>query len=188
MKKQIPLTIPNILSLSRIILAPLLIVAGYFGIEVLFFMIFGLMLLSDVLDGFLARILHQTSEIGAKLDSYGDIATYLTAPLAAWLLWPELMYAQRYYIFLAIFIYVLPALFALIKFHQLVNYHTWITKLSAVVMCVGMLILFVFQNPFLFHVAILILCIEAIENILITLLIDTPRSDVRSLWHIYHTK
>ncbi len=188
MKKIIPLTIPNLLSLFRIVVAPFLIIVAYLGWEGVFYIIFGLMLLSDALDGIVARALNQTSDLGAKLDSYGDIATYLTIPIAGWLLWSDLMYAQRYYIFWTIFIYILPSIFALVKFHQLVSYHTWITKISAITMCAGILVLFVYKDAYLFHVAIVILMIEAIENIIITLKLKTPKNNINSLWHMIHDK
>ena len=124
------LNIPNILSLFRIIAAPFLLLTGWLEMPDLFFVLFGLMLLSDVLDGFLARILDQISEEGARLDSYGDILTYLSTPLAAWWLCPDLIKVELYYIIAVIIIYVLPAFFALAKFGKLASYHTWITKIS----------------------------------------------------------
>ncbi|MGB5964827.1 MAG: CDP-alcohol phosphatidyltransferase family protein, partial [Sulfurimonadaceae bacterium] len=64
---KIKMTIPNILSLSRIAMAPFLLVASYYGSENLFFIFFTLMLISDVLDGYIARKLHQCTKIGSKL-------------------------------------------------------------------------------------------------------------------------
>ena len=78
------LNMPNILSLFRIISAPFLLLTGWFNMPTLFFILFGLMLLSDALDGIIARMLDQTTELGARLDSYGDILTYLSTPLAVW--------------------------------------------------------------------------------------------------------
>ena len=81
----------------------------------LFFILFGLMLVSDALDGIIARMLDQTSELGARLDSYGDILTYLSTPIAVWWLWPDIVKEELYYIIAAIIIYILPAVFSLVK-------------------------------------------------------------------------
>lgn len=177
--------IPNILSLFRIIAAPFLLLSGWFGMVNLFYILFGLMLLSDVLDGIIARMLDQTSEFGARLDSYGDILTYLATPLAAWWLWPDLVKKEIYYIIAAIIIYILPSVFALIKFGKLASYHTWITKFSAVLMSIGVVILIGFGHNLLFHIAVYFLVIEMVENILITIILPKQYSNVPSVWHAW---
>jgi len=179
------LNIPNILSLFRIIAAPFLLLTGWLEMPDLFFVLFGLMLLSDVLDGFIARILDQTSQLGARLDSYGDILTYLSTPLAAWWLWPDLIKAELYYIIAAIIIYILPAFFALAKFGTLASYHTWITKISAVLMSAGVVMLLGFENALLFHIAIYFLVIEMVENIAITMILPKSKSNIHSIWHAW---
>ena len=180
-----PLTLPNLLSLFRIAAAPLLLLAAWAGAKTLFFSLFFAMLLSDALDGFLARMLHQTSELGARLDSYGDIATYLTTPVAVWLLFPEIVKSEKGYIVAALVLYLLPALFSLIKFGKLASYHTWITKISALLMSVGVIILLLFHEPFWFHLAVWFLAIEAVENIAVTLILKEQKTDIRTLWHAW---
>ena len=182
------LNIPNILSLFRIIAAPFLLLAGWFGMPDLFFVLFGMMLLSDALDGIIARILDQTSEEGARLDSYGDILTYLSTPLAAWWLWPDIIKDELYYIIAAIIIYVVPAFFSLAKFGKLASYHTWITKISAVLMSAGVVMLLGFENALLFHIAIYFLVIEMVENIAITFILEKPKSNIHSIWHALKAK
>lgn len=179
------MNIPNLLSLFRIVAAPFLLLAGWFEMPTFFFILFGMMLLSDVLDGMIARMLNQTSELGARLDSYGDILTYLSTPVAAWWLWPDLLKGELYYIIAAIIIYILPAVFSLLKFGKLASYHTWITKISAVLMSAGVVVLLGFENNFLFHVAIYFLVIEMVENIAITLILREQKSDIYSIWHVW---
>ncbi len=178
-----PLNIPNLLSLFRIAAAPFLLLTGWLQRPDLFFYLFGAMLVSDALDGFIARILHQTSQLGARLDSYGDILTYLTAPVAIWWLWPQIVAREKYYIFTAIVLYILPAFFTLFKFGKLASYHTWITKLSALAMSTGVIVLLVWENPLLFHAAVWLLAIECIENIAITAILPEQKSDIHTIWH-----
>ena len=182
------LNIPNTLSLFRIIAAPFLLLTGWFEMPTLFFILFGLMLLSDALDGIIARMLDQTSELGARLDSYGDILTYLTTPLAVWWLWPDIVKEELYYIIAAIIIYVLPALFSLLKFGNLASYHTWITKLSAVLMSAGAVILLLFEHNLLFHLAIYFLVIEMVENIAITSILPEQKTNIHSIWHAWQER
>lgn len=182
------INIPNLLSLFRIAAAPFLLLCGWFGLPKLFFLLFCLMLLSDAVDGYIARKLNQVSALGAKLDSMGDTATYLSTALAAWWLWPELIAEEAAFIVSALVIYITPAFFSLAKFGQLASYHTWITKASAVLMSVSVLLLLAADIRVVFHIAVIFLVIEAAENIAITLMISKPRNDIRSFWHLLKSR
>ena len=182
------LNIPNILSLFRIAAAPFLLLTGWFGIPEGFFILFGLMLFSDALDGYVARKTDQTSELGARLDSYGDIVTYLSTPIAAWWLWPDIIRHEFYYIVTVITIYILPAFFAYAKFGKLVSYHTWFTKISAVLMSTGIVLLFGFENNILFHIAVYVVVFEMVENIVITFILPEPMTNINSIWHAWQKR
>lgn len=179
-----PMNIPNILSLFRIVAAPFLLLTGWFGLPAGFFILFGLMLLSDAVDGYVARKTDQTSELGAKLDSYGDMTAYLTTPLAAWWLWPDIIKEELPYIITVVGVYLLPAFFSFVKFGRIASYHTWSAKISAVLISIGIVLLFGFHDNRLFHIAIGFVIFEAIENIAITFLLPKPEINVHSLWHL----
>lgn len=68
------MNIPNLITLLRIILVPvvvILLIQGFFLKALIVFIIAGL---SDALDGFLARVLNQKTELGAYLDPIADKA------------------------------------------------------------------------------------------------------------------
>lgn len=177
-------TIPNILSLFRIIAAPFLLLSAWLQMPTLFLILFSAMLLSDALDGFFARLFKQTTPLGARLDSYGDMFTYISALLSVWWLWPQLILAEFNYIIAGMLFSFIQVLFSLIKFGKTASYHTWITKVSAVLMSLGIVILLVFNDASVFHLAIYLLAIEMVENILITLLLNEQKTNVHSLWHV----
>jgi len=181
---KIPMTIPNMLSLSRIAMAPFVLVAAYYGSELLFFTLFGLMLLTDALDGYLARRWHECSDIGSKLDSIGDYVTYMTVPFATWWLWPEIIKAEWPYITAAILLFLVPGIIARIKFGQMIAYHTWLTKITAVLFSAGLLLLLFAKNSLLFHIGVCFLVLEAVENLAITAVMKEPGTNLRSLWHV----
>lgn len=177
-------TIPNLLSLFRLGCAPFLVLSGMADSPAPFFIILTLMLVSDALDGFLARLLHQTSVLGAKLDSYGDYATYLAVTLGAWLQWPDRIEREAPVILLAVAVFVLPALVSVMKFHEFASYHTLLTKFSAVLISLGIFALLVFDLSWPFYVAVGVLVLEAVENIAITLTLDAPKVNIRSFWSL----
>ncbi len=52
-------TLPNIISMTRIVLTPFLIWIGWTHQSTLFLVLLALLLISDFFDGYLARRLHQ---------------------------------------------------------------------------------------------------------------------------------
>ncbi len=69
------LTIPNLLTIFRIIAIPLIVVIYFSGLKYLnwyCWALFSLAGLSDALDGYLARKWNQTSKLGAFLDPVAD--------------------------------------------------------------------------------------------------------------------
>ena len=182
---KIPMSIPNIISLSRIAMAPFALLAAYYDNEKLFFILFTLMLISDVLDGYLARKLHQCTKIGTKLDSMGDYITYISIPFATWWLWPELIKSEAVYIATAFVLFLVPGVIARIRFGEMVAYHTWLTKLTAVVISIGLMLLLFTKDDLIFHIAIYILALEALEHMMITSLLEKPRANVHSFWHVW---
>lgn len=83
------LTIPNALTLLRILLTPLFIMAFVNEWFSLAWMLFAVAAVSDGLDGFLARTLNQRSHLGAILDPIADKlllgSSFVTLAIKGWL-------------------------------------------------------------------------------------------------------
>ena len=70
-----PLTIPNMLTLLRVILVPVFLVSFYLPLEYSYLLaafIFWFAAGTDILDGYLARCLNQSTKFGAFLDPVAD--------------------------------------------------------------------------------------------------------------------
>lgn len=181
-------TIPNLLSGFRLIAAPFLLYLAWTGRPNLFLALLALSLLSDSVDGFVARRLHETSELGTRLDSWGDLATYFTVPLCAWWLWPQILKREVFFVLLVIGAYVLPVVAGFMKFRRLPSYHTWAAKIMAVLMSVSVFILFIADVAWPFRGAAIGQALVACEEIGITIVLSDLRSNVRSLWHARRQK
>ena len=76
--------LPNIISFIRILLAPVLLYLAINQQPMVFIIVLIFTELTDVLDGYLARRLDLVSELGAQLDSWGDLFVYITMAISAW--------------------------------------------------------------------------------------------------------
>jgi CDP-diacylglycerol--glycerol-3-phosphate 3-phosphatidyltransferase len=177
------LSIPNLLSGFRLIAVPFLLYLAWTGRPNLFLSLLAISLLTDSIDGFLARRFFWTSEFGTKLDSWGDFAIYMTVPVCAWWLWPEVIRREAFFVLLVIGAYSLPFIFGFVKFKRLPSYHTWSAKIAAVVMSVAIFILFIFNISWPFHCAAILQALVAFEEISITFLLPERHCNVPSFWH-----
>src|SRR5688572_28703626 len=113
------LNLPNALSALRLVCVPVLLLLAWHGALALFLVGFALGLASDVLDGVLARRLGQVSDFGARLDQWGDFALWLSLPLAAWWLWPEIIRREAAYVVVALVCMLLPTAIAYLKYRAI---------------------------------------------------------------------
>ncbi len=78
----IALSIPNLITLGRILLVPVVVWAIASGAMWIAFVLFVAAGISDAVDGFLAKRFHMTTELGAYLDPLADkaliVSIYLT--------------------------------------------------------------------------------------------------------------
>ena len=163
--------------------APVLLVLAWNGATGTFLTLFGLGLVSDVLDGVLARWLGQESDFGARLDQWADFALWLSFPLGAWWLWPEIVHREAAYVILAIVCLLLPTAIAYVKYREVPGYHTWSAKLGSVLMGIGVPLLLIFDFAWPFRLAALFLLVCAIDEMRLRVLLPECRHDVPSALH-----
>lgn len=70
--KRIPLNIPNILTMARFVLVPVVTVLIYFDMMIPALSIYFIACVTDLLDGFIARKYHLVTNEGALLDPLAD--------------------------------------------------------------------------------------------------------------------
>jgi phosphatidylglycerophosphate synthase len=177
------LNAPNLLSSFRVASAPVLLVLAWQGATRAFLALFALGLASDVLDGVLARRLGQESDLGARLDQWGDFALWVSLPAGAWWLWPETIAREAPYVILAVVCLLLPTAIAWAKYREVPGYHTWSAKLSSVLMGISVPLLLIFDLAWPFRVAALFQLVCAIDELGITVLFAECRHDVPSVLH-----
>lgn len=177
------LTIPNALSLSRIIIAPVLLALAWHGDRQNFLILLAVSCLTDAVDGYIARHWSHPSVIGTRLDSWGDFANYMTVPPCVWWLWPEIIREEIWYVGISLASYVIPTLIGALRFGRMTSYHTWGAKASAVlaVITVFLMLTDVSRWPFRFCTPFLVL--TAIDDAAITFILSRWQPNVPSFVH-----
>jgi CDP-diacylglycerol--glycerol-3-phosphate 3-phosphatidyltransferase len=174
---------PNIVSLVRIFMSPVLLWLAWHQKPSLYMLALFFTLFTDALDGFLARTLNQVTELGALLDSFGDFIIYTTLAIAAWWLWPEIVIDELIAVLAIIASFTAPIIVGLIKFKALTRYHTWTVKIAVLVTVVAYVVTFSDWARWPLYVAATVGVIAALEEIAITVIMRHEHADVRSVWH-----
>ena len=144
-KRDQVLTIPNLLSLLRLLMIPLIVwlyceKESYTGAAAMI-LVSGL---TDIADGIIARKFHLVSDLGKILDPVADKLTqaaliYCLIARFDWMLWLFILFAVKEVIM------GISGL-AVIKKKDVINSAQWFGKLATVVLYVVMLLLFLFPD------------------------------------------
>ncbi len=171
----------NLLTGFRLVAAPILLGFAWFNWPIAFLVLLAVSFLSDVLDGYVARRLEQTSSFGARLDTWSDGVIYSTIAVSSWWLWPDIVREQAPYVWSVVASFTLPMLVGVSKFKTFTSYHTWSVKVAAAMMGSSIYPLFLLRIDWPFQIATFVCVLAAIEEIAITILMPEPHSNVRSL-------
>ena len=174
-------TLPNLLSMSRLVAAPVLLGLAVAGWGRAFVVLYGLALVSDILDGKLARALNQTSDLGTKLDSWADFAVYMTVPIDAYWLRPDFV-ARHMLAFVAIVLaYTVPVAIGFAKYRRLTSYHTRGAVIGAYAVGGASFVMFAGGPAWPLNLAAAILVLAEIEEIAMTAVLPHWTANVPSL-------
>ncbi len=188
MKPPDRITLPNAISLARILLSPALVLIGALESSDWFLALFALLLISDFIDGLIARAFQQQTELGTQLDTVGDVLMSFCAIAGGWLLWPVRVEAEAPFFLAVMGLLLLSGAVTLLKYRHLPSYHTWSAKLSTSVAGIGVWILFAGLTPWVFRLSIAVLAVSALEEISITLILPCWRSNVPTVFHAWRLR
>ena len=177
------MNLANALSTLRLVLAPVLVLLAWRGMLGPFTWTFAVSLLTDILDGKVARWLNQQSKLGAVLDSAADLATYSVVPLCAVWLKPALVARETVAFWLTVWAYLFPVLVGFVRFRRLTSYHTRAAVVAAYLMGAAILALFLWDTTLPWRVVLPVLVLAALENLAITAVLPSWRPNVPTIVH-----
>jgi cardiolipin synthase (CMP-forming) len=183
LKKRI--TIPNILSAYRIIIFPLVLFFAINRHENMFVILLIINLITDILDGLIARSFKMQTEFGARLDSIADVGTYLLA-ITGILIFKASEFKPHlasFYIFIILF--VTANLLSLIKFKKLPSLHLYSWKIGGYIQGLFFFVLFTFNfYPVFYYLTIIWGIVAFCEHICTQLVLKKMQSNVKGLFWV----
>lgn len=186
MKKMI--TVPNILSASRIILLPVLIYLVLVDARLVFLWLYLIVGATDAFDGIIARKFNQVSEFGKTIDSVADLLFYIATAWFLYHLYPAYILANLTLLFsffgLLGFSFILSAI--LIK--APVMMHTNMLRWAAVLVYMLVINSYFLDTTLFVRFILIFYLIGFTEEIFIFILYPDFDRDAKSIWHLYQDK
>jgi cardiolipin synthase (CMP-forming) len=176
--------LPNLLSVLRLVLAALMVmVAATAGSRRWFLILLGAALVTDAFDGFLARRWHVVSDLGRRLDSWGDYVMTAAAVAGLWLLWPVMVQREWPWFVTAVVGSFAIVVYGLVRWRRVLGYHTWLAKAMVIVLPISVVVLLTGWSAAPFHVAVLLQVLCGAEEMVIAFLLPGFSGEMPSMWH-----
>jgi phosphatidylglycerophosphate synthase len=177
--------LPNVLSVLRIAAAPVLVWLALTGHERAFAAVLVPALVTDIVDGYLARRLGLTTALGALLDSVADLLLFGVATLGVFRFHPELLVEHRAVGLLLLACWLLEPLVALARYGRISSFHTYASKVAAYLLGITVAVLFLWGLPAgLFDAAAGTGIAASIEELLLIAMLPQWRANVRGVYWV----
>jgi CDP-diacylglycerol--glycerol-3-phosphate 3-phosphatidyltransferase len=183
------MNIPILLILFRLLLAPVILGLAYFigenaKITIVILMYLGL--ISDILDGIIARKQNISSAKLRRMDSQTDMIFWLSIGFSTWILYPKLISDNSTVIWMILGMEIACYVISLIKFKKETCTHAFLSKLWGITLLIAFTSLIGFNHAGIpFALAIIMGLISHIDRILITLILPKWTHDIPSAYHAY---
>ena len=179
------INIPNILSAWRLLSFPIVLYLALQGQERPFAILLIVNLITDALDGFIARTFDMQTEFGARLDSIADIGTYILAFTGIFVFKSTDFqpYLSSFYVFIGLFL--AANLLSLLKFRRAPSLHLYSWKIGGYIQGLFFFVLFAFGfYPTFYYVMIGWGILAFSEHIVIQLLLERMISNAKGLYWV----
>lgn len=176
--------LPNLVTFTRFIFVVAMAVVAALGESRGWFLGWlAAALVSDALDGFLARRLKVESEFGRKLDSWADYAMVPAGLYGLWVFWPDCVYREASWLVTGIVAFFAAVIYGLVRWRRILAYHTWASKALAVLLSLSLVPLLAGWSAAPFHVVVVLGVLSATEELAIALVLPGFSGTMPSLWH-----
>jgi CDP-diacylglycerol--glycerol-3-phosphate 3-phosphatidyltransferase len=182
-EKEKIVNVPNALSVYRMLALPFIVYTIVTGNKQLYITLLSINLITDILDGLIARTFKLETELGARLDSFADLGTYVMAFSGMIILEREFVSEHAVAFSIIIGMYALPQLISLVRFHRPTSFHLYSSKTLGYIQGIFIFTYFVFgYNAWYFYFMAVSSILVYTEALIIVISIPVLRSNVRGIY------
>lgn len=175
--------LPNLLSLYRLLVVPVIFYMAVTGNEKWFVILICISLVSDILDGNIARIFHLQTNFGAALDNLADIFTIMMALLGLFIFKWDLIQPHAWFLYFFLGIFILSYIVAFIRFGKIPGLHLYGAVIAGYLQGLFFFVLFAIGfYPWFYYLAVGWGILAYVEKILVLLKLDDIRIGVKGLY------
>ncbi|MEO6003225.1 MAG: CDP-alcohol phosphatidyltransferase family protein [Opitutus sp.] len=179
---------PNIITISRICLMPVVLTAAITGHRGWFAGLLTVALWTDVLDGYLARRLQAFSQFGRKLDSIADYTALFVGLIGVTLLWPDVVRREWPWFAAVMGSFFVAMIFSFIRLGRAPCYHTWASKGTVAACALSLIPLLAGWTATPAHVVASLQVLVGVEEIAIALMIPWHVGEMPTVWHAWQLR
>jgi len=177
------INVPNFISLYSLLVFPVIFYMLLTGQEDWYVILLCISLVSDVLDGNIARIFKLQTNFGAALDNLADICTYAMAMLGLFVFkWTEIE-PHAWLLFLFLGLFLLSYIVAFVRFKKIPGLHLYSAVSAGYIQSAFFFVLFVFGfYTWMYYVAVIWGIVAYTEKIFVLLKLDDIKIGVKGLY------
>ena len=177
------INVPNFISLYRLLIFPVILYLAVAEQEKWYVILLCISLISDIIDGNLARYCKLQTNFGAALDNIADMCTYAMAFLGLFLFkWADIKpHIWFFYLFLTFF--SISYIIAFYRFGKIPGLHLYSAVAAGYIQGLFFFVLFVFGfYSWFYYLAVGWGIIAYIEKIIVLLKLDDIKIGVKGLY------
>jgi len=187
--KETIFTVPNALSFYRIIIVPVIVWSLITKGRDIFITLICINLITDILDGWIARRFNLCTELGARLDSLADIGTFLLAIGGFWVFEHDFVIGHKAAFITLFCFYSVPQVLSLLKFLRPTSFHLYSNKVVGYIQGIFIFTFFLFGYwDVYFYFMVVASCLADFEVLLLVLLLPKLASNAKTIFHILKSR
>jgi phosphatidylserine synthase len=166
-------------------MAPVIALLAIQGRQSPFLILIVVSLITDILDGLIARVFRLQTALGAKLDSIADDATYVAAFIGVFEFKTAEIGVHMPLLYVFMLAVALSSLVHLVKFGRFPSFHLYSFRIGGYLQ--GGFLLLLFLRGFevhVFYAVFLYGILACLEVIAVTLVVPAPISNARGLYWV----
>jgi cardiolipin synthase len=174
--------VPNAISSARLCATAVLLASVVMRqVELFTWLLLGC-LVSDIVDGLIARGFNLTSKLGATLDSIADMLTWSIGLLGLLVFQRPFVYGHYRELLLVVVLYVVEIVASLWRYGKLSSFHTLMARVAAYAGGIFVMSLFLWGYlGWLFQTAVCVYVVALLEEMVMIVLLPEWRPDAGGL-------